>query len=128
MALLRHSRGEKRSRDDIIRRRGSGSGALQFDVGDVFDLKGFRDGALFIDISPPRTPGLPALVIEFAGASAGLARDFQAGFAVALGDGCAGAEVVAVVEAAACGPEVVDAGAAVALPEPLEGFLGRWRD
>jgi hypothetical protein len=33
---------------------------------------------------------------------------------------------VPVVEAAARGAEVVDAGALVALPEPFEGFLGWW--
>jgi hypothetical protein len=118
-ALLRHSRGEERPRDDV--------GRLRVGV-EVLDLERLGDGALFVDISSPRAPGFPALVVELAGASAGFAHDFQAGFAVAFGDGCAGAEVVAVVEAAACGSEVVDAGAAVALPEPLEGFLRWWGD
>jgi hypothetical protein len=100
---------------------------LRFDL-NVLDLKRLGDGALFVDISSPRAPRLPALVIEFAGASACFAGYFQAGFAVAFGDGCAGAKVVTVVEAAACCSEVVDAGAAVALPEPLEWFLWWWRN
>jgi hypothetical protein len=86
---------------------------------DVLDLKRLGDGALFADIASPGTPSFPALVVEFAGAGAGFAGYSQAGFAVAFGDGCAGAEVVAVIEAAACGSEVVDSGTAVALPEPL---------
>jgi hypothetical protein len=67
----------------------------------ILDLKSGGDSALLVDVSPPRAPGLPTLVVELGGASAGFARDSQARLAVALGDGGAGAEVVAVVEAAA---------------------------
>jgi len=122
MALLRHSRGEERSRDD--RRRSGAVLRLDIEIG-VLCEKRLGDGALFVDIAPPRAPGLPALIIELAGTSAGFARDFLAGFAVAFGDGCAGAEVMSVVETSACCSKVVDTRAAVALPEPLEWLL-RW--
>ena len=48
-----------------------------------------------------------------------------AGLPTPFGGGSAGAEEVSVVEAAARGAEAVDAGAEVALPEPVEGFWGR---
>ena len=92
---------------------------------DVLGEKRLSNGALFVDIAPPRAPRLPAPVIELTGTSAGFASDFLAGFAVAFGDGCTSTEVMAIIETAACCSEVVDARAAVALPEPLEWFL-RW--
>ena len=72
-------------------------------------------------VAPPLAPALPALVVEFARAGPVSLYSARAlGFAPGLDRGGAGAEEVAVVEAAPCHAEWVCAVALMALPEPLE--------
>ena len=72
-------------------------------------------------VAPPLAPALPALVVELARAGPVSPCSARAlGFVTALGGGGAGAEEVAVVEAAPCHAEWVFAVALMALPEPLE--------
>lgn len=75
---------------------------------------------IFPSLVPPLRPGLPAYIVELAGA-----RDALLDGPCAFTDRHAGAEEVPVVQATAGGPERISLVAEVAGPEPLEG-LWRW--
>jgi hypothetical protein len=75
----------------------------------------------------PPPPRLPASVVKLALTSpVFLDSLLRASLAPGSHDAGAGAEVVAVVETAACGAECVGVCAGVACPEPLEGRARGW--